>query len=284
MAVTDWINIPDCPIQRDTEKHAKRARSAHLKKPSPAHQRVAMARMDDGFVCKLDGHTRSLLWQEGSLQPVNGKVYVDVYDCKSKCEIAELYKTFDNPSATETAKDRVYGAYRLHGFTPQSNLIKSGGITSAIKICTNTKINAENIYDSITPFIKPLELIDKEMFSLYQFPAGLLAAMMTTTYIYKEQALMFWRRYYNDQGLKHNNKKDGVQALVEAAIIYHGPVGQSSNWRVRIELCSVGLAAFMAFAENQYIEGRIKPLDLNDFMTSYAPELWQDASRRKRLY
>src|SRR5260370_461566 len=60
LTVAEWLEIPDNPRQRDTERHLQRAK--HLMTPAPTHRRVAMAQATtDDRRWKLDGHTRAII-------------------------------------------------------------------------------------------------------------------------------------------------------------------------------------------------------------------------------
>ena len=65
MSVDEWIKVKANPRQRDTEKHAAKAK--HLLTPSPDHAHVSAARLPNETLVKLDGHTRALLWKRGTV-------------------------------------------------------------------------------------------------------------------------------------------------------------------------------------------------------------------------
>lgn len=67
MLVEDWIKVEDNPIQRDTEKHAAKAK--HLMTPHPSHSFVFAAELPNGKLIKLDGHTRALMWRRKDVSP-----------------------------------------------------------------------------------------------------------------------------------------------------------------------------------------------------------------------
>ena len=202
MTVTEWIFIEDCPIQRNTDIHASKARNKHLKKSSITHQKVSMALLPGGKTFKLDGHTRAFLWKEKSLTPCFDHVLVDVYHVNSIDEVKDLYKHFDNPSATETSIDRLHGAFRLYDFHPKSSLVSKGGMNTAIYACLNMERVPQDIYTNVAPFIEPIKFIDKEMFTTSLFPAGIIAGMLATTYRFKDENFDFWRLYFNEMGTK----------------------------------------------------------------------------------
>ncbi len=67
MLVEDWIKVTPNPIQRDTEKHAAKAK--HLLTPHPTHSVVHAAELPNGKLIKLDGHTRALIWKRKDVVP-----------------------------------------------------------------------------------------------------------------------------------------------------------------------------------------------------------------------
>ena len=84
MKIEEWIHVPDNPVQRNTEEHARRAR--HLFNPSPTHAVAAMAELPDGQRFKLDGHTRAYLWARGDVAPPP-VMYIDLYECETQGEV-----------------------------------------------------------------------------------------------------------------------------------------------------------------------------------------------------
>lgn len=215
MTSQEWMEVYDNPIQRNTELHAKKARNQHLKTASPTHARVSAAQMPSGEIYKLDGHTRSLLWQEGALEAPH-ILYVDMYHVDYLQQVEDLYKQFDNSGAVEGSSDKLHGAFRLHGFSPKSALLAHGGVTSAIQLLNMDNGHSRepfNIYTQITPWIKTLRDIDAMQFSNSHFVAGLLAAMMLTTRVYGSEVLDFWKGLAEDEGTKINGKRCPIQAL-----------------------------------------------------------------------
>lgn len=102
MTTAEWAAVPDSPRQRNTVAHSCKAMRGHLKTASPAHARVSAASINGQLVCKLDGHTRSYLWQSGKLsKPVGDVVFVDVYPVNDMAEANALYVQFDNAGAVE---------------------------------------------------------------------------------------------------------------------------------------------------------------------------------------
>lgn len=266
MSVMDWIGVADCPIQRNTELHANKARRVHLKKSSVTHMRVSAARIPSGKIFKLDGHTRAFLWNDGSLVPDGNTVYVDMYNVQSINEVEELYKQFDSQCAAENAVDRLFGAYRLHGFEPESALLKKGAVTSAIYLIYKNDAK-KGIYNLIIPFIPALRIIDKSQFHFRQFPSGIFAAMIITVYRYGHPAMEFWERYHNDDGQKNGKKRDAVQALTE--IVSNLKIGKKivSRRSLVIDLFGKALSTFHAYQEGRVYTCGVKTMDVSKYIS-----------------
>lgn len=121
MSVKAWCAVPENLRQRDTEKHAKKASrpGGHLREASPAHAQVFAAKLPNGQLIKLDGHTRALLWELGELEAPE-QVLVTVISVRDMEHAKELYNHFDNAQAMETTQDKLSGALHEHGIVLQS--------------------------------------------------------------------------------------------------------------------------------------------------------------------
>lgn len=261
----EWLGIPDCPIQRDTERHAQSASKKHLSCSSPTHANVSAARLPSGEEYKLDGHTRSFLWATGKLEPPSHILYVDVYYCDNMTEVEDLYQQFDNQDAVENLRDKLYGAYRLHGFTPKSSVIKTGGVTSAIAMILGIQFNRHSIYKAVAPFIPTLMLIDKEDFPSRLFISPVLAATIVTVHKDGEQAMKFWRAYANDEGVKRGREKDGVQALTELLLSIRSAGGVFANVK-RLHLAGRALSAYLSYQEGRMYTIALKATDFTKYV------------------
>ena len=272
MSIDQWINVMDCPIQRDTELHAKKARNNHLKNSSAVHSRVSAARTASGQVYKLDGHTRAFLWNDGSLARPGSVVNVDMYQVKTTKDVEDLYKQFDTPTAAEGAADRIFGAFRLHGFDPKSHLFKKGSLSTAVAICSGKRSGSFNVYVDIEQFIPSLRIIDKSMFNHTVFTSAILAAMILTVYKYGEQAMPFWERYFNGDGIKNGRNRDPVQALTEAVLANktgRNGARASNNSSTITTLCGKAIAAFYRDQKGECYTGGIKSIDLHGYIDTH---------------
>lgn len=267
MTVEEWFEVSDNPIQRNTELHAKKARNKHLKAASPTHARVSAAQLPSGEVYKLDGHTRSLLWKEQSLDAPK-ILYVDVYHVDNLQQVEDLYKQFDNPTAGEVASDKLHGAFRLHGFQPKSTLVVHGGVTSAIQLLENDNGRSSspfNIYTQVTPWVSALREIDGCQFSNGQFVSGLMAAMLLSTQIYGPSALDFWKAYANDEGTKAKGIKCPVQALTDLINEKRNKKQLGGRYQMQ-EIASKAISCFEMWRSGGSYTTGVKQTDLRAYM------------------
>lgn len=264
MTANEWLRVADCPIQRDTEEHAKKARNKHLKTASPTHSRVSAAQLPDGEIYKLDGHTRALLWKDGSLE-APPYLFVDMYMVDFMSEVEDLYKQFDNSDAVETASDKLRGAFRLHGFKPESGLILFGGLTSAITVLDGK--SKSNIYSSITPWMEAIKLIDGCGFTNTRFTAGVLAAALLTAQIYGAEATEFWVRFANDDGRKTADGRDGVQALSDLLVDKRARRQLAGRENI-MEILSKAISCFEKDRKGEKYAVGIKQTDWRAYMES----------------
>lgn len=264
MTIEQWIAVEDNPIQRNTESHARKARNRHLKIGNATHARVAAARMPDGTLYKLDGHTRAYLWDEGTLTPPNGKVYVDVYQVENQDQLEGLYKTFDNTAAAEGSADKLAGAYRKYGLIPQSSLIGKGAVTTAIFMIVGGGKNFD-IYTDIRRFMPILELLDRENFKARSFPTGILMAAIVTAHTDGEAALEFWRRYHNDLGSKSGKERDAVQALTETVEGMRARGVVSAGRSMHFDLAGRALSAYNAYKEARWYTTGLRLTDFRAY-------------------
>lgn len=270
MTVEEWLHIEDCPIQRDTERHARAAVKKHLSNPALTHANVSAARLKSGEIYKLDGHTRAYLWANDLLKPPSQILYVDMYYCDNISQVKDLYQQFDNKDATEHQRDKLYGAFRMFGFKPKSSLISNGGISSALSIILGIQLSKHSTYKAIVPFIDAIKLIDEEDFPTKHFPSPVLATLIVSVYKDGEKAMKFWRAYANDEGVKNGRERDGVQALTE--MVHSARNTTSGNWGFSKKnyISGRALSAYLAYQENRtYVIGA-KTQDFGKYVSEKA--------------
>lgn len=237
LKVSDWIRITDNPIQRDTEKHAAKAK--HLLKPLPIHAIVYAAQLPDEpkdwayeNLVKLDGHTRALLWKRNQvLHPP--EVICNVIHVKDMEEAKMLYQTLDSKEALETVSDKVSGAFHEHNFVAQSSLLKAGYISSALRVAwavmhdetfyrgggnLNGVTSTFDIYKAIAEFSTELFALDGFNLKNGAAGAGIMGAFVLTYRRHGQKILPFWRAVFSNAGEKTGGKMDAVQALNELVL------------------------------------------------------------------
>ena len=220
MSIEDWIKVQDNPIQRDTASHARKAAKHNLRESSPTHSVVSAAKVNcEGALYKLDGHTRSYLWDEGILVPDFDSVSVTLYHVDTVAEAEKLYLEFDNCYATETAKDHLTGLFRVYNFRPTSNLLLHGAVISSCRYLylsgvgstSNQKMKVD-VHTIIPPFLEILTQIDKFGFNKLKIQGSHLVCMLLSLYL-DRNALDFWRDFH-DHNFNKNDKGDKHASLI----------------------------------------------------------------------
>lgn len=215
LTVNEWIVVADCPVQRNTRRHAEKSIKKHLKTRSRTQSLVAAALLNNQLI-KLDGHTRSFCWQNNWLnRPESNQVDVAVYPCKSIDEVINLYYEFDGQSQGKDCRDKTDSAFKECYFAPNSGLVKDGSLTYALQMATGKNSSNFDFRIHLVEWLPVLKLIDNANFTRSRFPAAIFAACLITVRIFGEIAMIFWCSYYQDAGEKREGACDGVQALSE---------------------------------------------------------------------
>lgn len=217
MSIADWIKVNDNPQQRNTENHARKALKYHLSAPHITHSRAVAAKLPSGAMYKVDGHTRAYLWDKGWLDAPES-VFIDLYLVSNIKEASELYESFDNLNAVETAGDKMSGVLRLNGISQENKLLLYGGTTTALKTLYTRRtagFSRLEIKDVIKPFVKAIKTISHCDFKHKHFPAPVFAAMVLTVQKDGNAALSFWEAYANDEGKKTPKNMDAIHCLTQ---------------------------------------------------------------------
>lgn len=220
MTPAEWSKVPDNPIQRDTIVHATKASrpGGHLSKMHETHRNLAAAKLPNGKLIKLDGHSRGWLWDEELLSPPPNQLIVTIYPVKNRAEAIEYYRTFDNAAATETKRDRLFGAFRIHKFYPHHGyLFNSSGLMSAIEFTVfpdHVSMMKKLPFDEmVKPWIKTLQIFDAGDFTNhYSFRSAVMLAAIMTIRRDGNSAMSFWQAYHDGGGSKSAKSCDGIFA------------------------------------------------------------------------
>jgi hypothetical protein len=264
MTPSEWSLIPANPRQRDTERHLRKAK--HLLTPNPTHARVAMAVSPKGERWKIDGHTRSLAWDRNMVQPPP-ILYVDAYPVRDAAAAAELYRCFDAKEAVETAGDQVSGAYREHGFVPQSKLFASGILANSIRLADGlsrgnrqaTRPSEASVYRVFGDWINEVRALDELNVNKRRFPGPIVTAALLSFRKRGKNARDFWRLFSEDAGEKLAGAIDPVEALSRFMLenrVVGGPV----------EMVGKALAAFEAHEEHRTITRNLQAIDPSRYL------------------
>lgn len=265
MSCEDWIAVPSNPIQRDTERHAQRAK--HLLVPLPVHAVVAAARLPSGKLVKLDGHTRALIWDR-LIVPRPAQIEVHLYEVPDLEEAARLYKTFDSKEAMETSTDKVSGALRGMGYTPQSGQIASGAINSALRISWQAvygfshRDQARDVYEAINEFAAEIIALDEMGLAKGQLRTGVMAAVFISFRKHGDPVMGFWRAVANDSGTKNAGVMDAVQGLKEVMLSRPTNAGHNAS----NDLCARALTCVEAWHRGENFHRLPRPTDIGSYL------------------
>jgi hypothetical protein len=275
MSVKEWIAVEDNPIQRDTERHARKAR--HLLTPKETHAIVFAGRLPSGKLIKLDGHTRALLWARGQVEPP-AVLTVNVIPIASRDEAVDLYKTFDSQQAVEIASDKVTGGFREMGFKPQSSLVASGSLSAALRIATITAHGwqaqkSHDTYQMIDEFSAEILALDDLNLRRGAAHSAFVAAFFLSYRKHDVLVMPFWRSVFANGGTKLAGEMDGVQAVTEMMLkVRAAGINQS------MELCGRALMAVEKWLAGSKLSAMPRPVDLMTYL-AHGPEL--KAQRKK---
>lgn len=266
MSVSDWIAVRDNPRQRDTERHAAKAK--HLLTPAATHRYVAAAKLPNGHLIKLDGHTRALLWSRHAVARPSD-VEVTIIPVKTEEEAKALYGHYDSTNALETATDKISGSFNEIGFTPESALLRSGRIGSALRIAWvavkgwGKEAAAKDTYEMVNEFAAEILALDEMRLPKAAAQGGVIAAFLLCYKRYGEECRDFWRAVFANAGTKINGQMDGVQALNELMAQRRGMHGGSAM----MDMCCRALHAYEKYRNDEMLSIIPRPLNLTGYLT-----------------
>lgn len=261
MTPKEWSEIEDCVCQRDTAAHADKI-ERHLKVARPEHRHVNAFLFDDGSMMKANGHTRSLLWDQGRI-PAPAHVLVIVERCSTDKEtIRARYSTFDNQTSVETKQDRVTGAAKMHKLEFKSTYLKDGRFSAAMTPVTPVHIEDDN---KVLFWIEPLMALDLLHPNRRTFINPVMSIYLATYHARGQEALKFWKEFIDkDGGNMANGRYNSILALKHWLDLMKakGWGNHASTKMIR----SVALGVFEAWYRNRdtsYTELEMKNLHKN---------------------
>lgn len=293
MMTADWIAVLDNPIQRDTEKHAARAK--HLKTFHPTHSVVHAAELPGGKLVKLDGHTRALMWRRKEIDAPH-QVTVVVYPVGNMEEAEQLYKDFDSKDALETTRHKVEGAYNKHHFEPQSGLLQTGSIVQGLRTAygvyiggsvktaasggsterpsatgkdrrssKQVAVNQIEVYDLVNEFSYELHALDGFGLRQGQISSGVLAAFIISFRKYGHKITPFWQGVFADGGNRIGGQMDGVQAVHELQLSSKGKSGRQHT----SDVASRCLNCVEKWLKDEWLSTTPRPMDTSGYLIGY---------------
>jgi hypothetical protein len=253
MSTTDWIAVPDNPIQRNTEERAKRAN--HLVVFEPVHAEVSMAMLPDGSRFKIDGHTRAHKWASGDVKNAPRQVEVKVYGCRDIRTVMRLYGRWDSKLAVETTRDQIDGAVRRAEIQFASPMLKGSKFSNALKSLYGEIFGHDKqlwsdpgaMAEAIGLFREELVLLDSVHPTPGRFPAGVVQAALATFLHDGAEAVPFWQSYSNNEGRKSRTHMDAVQGLSDATL----SETQKRSRDAHANLFRKGLRAYVAWRKEE---------------------------------
>ncbi len=224
LTVNEWIKVPGHPRQRDTVKHGKAVHWRNANEATGAlkiHLGTVIGGILDDVLYKVDGHTRSFLWETEQLEKP-GSVIVTAYRVKDNHELNALYGVMDLASAAETPSDQICGAYRECGLTLTSKRLAGGKISEALHLALRGAPKAKrskkqqtfDLYGAVSVFTHELTVIDNLNVDPKVYCSGVLAAALVMLTLYPE-TLPFFRRLSEKRGEKRNGRMDPIESVLD---------------------------------------------------------------------
>lgn len=243
MSVTDWISVPDNPRQRNTEKRAKIARVRHLSKYQKPHRVVFAAVKDGAILCKLDGHTRALLWESGILEtPPDGRVEVVVFEVSGLQEAKELYDMCDSQSVSKKPSDNIFGACRELGFRLDSYLLRGCAFATQLKIASSGKKFSGDVYKLVKDWKKELIALDQMAFTSKH---TILISVMLTAIRHDGADVCgeFFNKLEGNEGVKSASGYDGIELLARTLDVRRAE-GRTAGYDNLMNICGQAWSAY----------------------------------------
>ena len=239
----DFISIRENPIQRDTEPRAIRAnkKNGHLRHAHPTHSVVSVALLVeeetdtralteqeitqmilsyDAEAYKLDGHTRSYLWEGDKLEMPESLVCA-VYFVSDIEQVKDFYRAYDSNKAVETSKDKLWSALRdALGATPRNPIWKKTGVKGAMEAIFNKNQTFKDerlfhFHETDKLACEVLKVVDQSTrLHLPALSGSVMAAMLASILRDGPKALEFWEQYSNSEGYLIHGEADAVYLAI----------------------------------------------------------------------
>ena len=250
MSVADWCALKDNPRQRNTERRANQAE--HLRSYQPIHRYVWAATHNGDPLCKLDGHTRALLWEKGLLdQPPEGTVCVLLIPVKGLAEAKAYYDMLDNAGVSKKPADTIFGATRENKFLLTSALLRGCSFSVAIKLAHSGGKYKGDLHALVRNFRD--ELVELDSWRLSSNYTVLISVMLLAIrHGNVTKAKAFFTKLDNNEGVKTSDGMDAVQALYQH-MERRRAMGTTAGWDNLYDIAARAYAAYEIFAKNGHL-------------------------------
>ena len=249
----DFAKYLDHPKQRNTEYRA--AKATHLKTLGEQHKIVAAINFE-GKIYKADGHTRSWLWENKHVKgPANLKCVM--FEADTVSQLYKIYDFFDSSKAVETHMDKQHGAFRCHGFFPQSYLVQQGALSTAVRVMSHNLKNVV-IDDCVADFLPELKLIDEAGYARSGWVSGLYAALIASVRRDGKEAFYFWNEFAQKN-----------RTVVEISVLLEHIASKKAAKTLQSHREQHKLAKYAVNLYNKYTYGKgfnIQSLDIISYM------------------
>jgi hypothetical protein len=238
MPYAEWAGLPDHPRQRPTEKRLKKVRRKHLASDHISHGVTAAVEFG-GVTYKVDGHTRTSLWEEGKLTPP-ATLWVAKYVVKSPQEFLDLYYVFDSREAGKDAGELILGMANGMGLSLQSSRFKNRSWKSALDQASGRHAgsNPKRLAKLVEDWSEELVLADNLDLPKW-IKSDVMAGIFLTLRRYGAEIVPFWKAVLEDEGVKNGPARDATQMAVEV-MNYKWGAGYNA-WRecyLRLATCA----------------------------------------------
>jgi hypothetical protein len=271
MTLSQWLAIPDAPVQRDTPKHWNDVKEK-LSVLREAHRTVVMGVTEAGEEFKLDGHTRSYGWANGLTDAVPDTVTVVVTYVKDVDAIIEEYYTYDGTGQVKDAADQLFSAFKQFDIKHKSTFF--AGCTGIVAAMKEALWEVSRLYEidglpsnarkvsvatCVQFFQEQLRALDSINPTKSRFSGPPTSAFLLAHFKYSElgkhvgDVEEFFKRHQDDAGVKNAKMHDSVYEMSKimakklgggashrlkrlARILgcverFVGPNGRTANWQ-----------------------------------------------------
>lgn len=180
LTIDEYLELGPVLWQRYTEGrvHNKNVKKS-LSKLRPEHLEVAIAELtqdvefmgkiyEKGYRGILNGNTRQYYWKNNLSDNIPSFVYATTYLFDSMEAMRASYYTFDNETAVEKKKEKMYGLLvRVYDFIPKCSKLEKGEILSALNLACNYydptlfhQASSNELHSQVAIFIEEIKAFD----------------------------------------------------------------------------------------------------------------------------